>query len=74
MAKDLYCGFCGKYKSKVRKLFEGPVTLICDGCVYLCVTVLIENGIRPSGHRYSKAEVEKIEKWLASPKPDAKRL
>lgn len=74
MAKDLYCVFCGKYKSEVRKLIEGPVTLICDGCIYLCVTVLIEGGIRPPWDKYLKANVEEIERWLASAKPDAKRL
>lgn len=34
--KLLYCSFCGKSKSEVRKLIAGPSVYICDECVNLC--------------------------------------
>ncbi|MFH1867608.1 MAG: ATP-dependent Clp protease ATP-binding subunit ClpX [Candidatus Omnitrophota bacterium] len=34
------CSFCGKSKSKIKKLFSGPGVYICDGCIRLCNQIL----------------------------------
>jgi hypothetical protein len=31
--ESLYCSFCGKGKSEVAVLVEGPAVFICDECV-----------------------------------------
>src|ERR1700689_3575074 len=36
----LYCSFCRRDQSQLRKLVGGPGVHICDGCVDLCVRVL----------------------------------
>jgi ATP-dependent Clp protease ATP-binding subunit ClpX len=38
------CSFCGKDKSRVRKLIAGPAVFICDGCVRLCNRILEHEG------------------------------
>ena len=43
MEKDkskLNCSFCGKSRSKVKKLIAGPNTYICNECVDLCNDIL----------------------------------
>jgi len=32
----LFCSFCGKMQSEVRKLVAGPTAYICDECIDLC--------------------------------------
>ncbi|MGD0022686.1 MAG: ClpX C4-type zinc finger protein, partial [Smithellaceae bacterium] len=32
----LFCSFCGKMQSEVRKLVAGPTAYICDECIELC--------------------------------------
>lgn len=34
------CSFCGRSKSKIKKLFSGPGVYICDGCIRLCNQIL----------------------------------
>lgn len=34
------CSFCGKTRTEVRKLIQGPGVYICDSCVNLCKAVL----------------------------------
>ena len=34
--KQLFCSFCGKNQSEVKKLIAGPSVYICDECVALC--------------------------------------
>jgi len=41
-AKPLYCSFCGKSQSEVRKLIAGPSVYICDECVDLCNDIIRE--------------------------------
>ena len=31
--KKLFCSFCGKNQSEVKKLIAGPSVYICDECV-----------------------------------------
>ena len=34
--KTLYCSFCGKSQSEVKKLIAGPSVFVCDECIDLC--------------------------------------
>jgi ATP-dependent Clp protease ATP-binding subunit ClpX len=55
----LFCSFCGKSQTEVRKLIAGPAVYICDECVALCNEIIFE-------------EVEKDEaalRKLTVPKP-----
>jgi ATP-dependent Clp protease ATP-binding subunit ClpX len=55
----LFCSFCGKSQTEVRKLIAGPAVYICDECVALCNEIISE-------------EVEKDEaalRKLTVPKP-----
>ncbi len=38
----LYCSFCGKSQSEVRKLIAGPSVYVCDECVDLCNDIIKE--------------------------------
>lgn len=53
MAKDneLVCSFCGKTSSQVRKIIVGPDAFICNECVDLCESILLEESgpVRSSG-------------------------
>ncbi|MBU3694230.1 MAG: ATP-dependent Clp protease ATP-binding subunit ClpX [Rhodocyclaceae bacterium] len=40
--KPLYCSFCGKGQSEVRKLIAGPSVYICDECIELCNDIIRE--------------------------------
>jgi len=40
--KILYCSFCGKSQSEVRKLIAGPSVYVCDECVDLCNDIITE--------------------------------
>lgn len=40
--KSLFCSFCGKNQSEVKKLIAGPSIFICDECVELCNDIIIE--------------------------------
>ena len=40
--KPLYCSFCGKGQSEVRKLIAGPSVFICDECIELCNDIIRE--------------------------------
>jgi hypothetical protein len=41
-AGTLYCSFCGKCQHDVEQLVAGPGSCICDECVELCMTIVIE--------------------------------
>ncbi|NQT90578.1 MAG: ATP-dependent Clp protease ATP-binding subunit ClpX [Candidatus Omnitrophica bacterium] len=34
------CSFCGRSKSRIKKLFSGPGVYICDNCIRLCDQIL----------------------------------
>ena len=38
----LFCSFCGKEQSVVKKLIAGPAVYICDGCIRLAGEILQE--------------------------------
>jgi len=38
----LFCSFCGKSQTEVRKLIAGPAVYICDECVALCNEIISE--------------------------------
>lgn len=39
----LFCSFCGKMQSEVRKLVAGPTAYICDECIELCRSIVEED-------------------------------
>lgn len=39
----LFCSFCGKTQSEVRKLVAGPTAYICDECIELCRCIIDED-------------------------------
>lgn len=41
----MFCNFCGKDQPKVKKLIAGPNVYICNECVDLCHTILVEEGV-----------------------------
>ncbi len=40
--KIIYCSFCSKSQSEVRKMIAGPAVYVCDECVELCNDILRE--------------------------------
>jgi ATP-dependent Clp protease ATP-binding subunit ClpX len=39
----LVCSFCMKGQSEVFRLIAGPSAFICEGCVSLCVQIILED-------------------------------
>ena len=60
----LYCSFCGKSQSEVKKLIAGPTVFICDQCVELCMDIIHEEDntatLRTHGGLPTPAEINKI--------------
>jgi len=46
---NLFCSFCGKNQSEVRKLIAGPAVYICDECIQLCSEIIEEESEKDSG-------------------------
>jgi len=65
--KSLFCSFCGKNQSEVKKLIAGPSIFICDECVELCNDIIIEE-TTPS------SDSETTKKSLLTPKELYKKL
>lgn len=42
---DLKCSFCGKNQHEVQKIISGSFANICEECITLCLTLLLEGGI-----------------------------
>ncbi len=57
--KQLFCSFCGKNQSEVKKLIAGPSVYICDECVSLCNEIIKED--------LSEKDSEESEKKLPIP-------
>ena len=57
--KQLFCSFCGKNQSEVKKLIAGPSVYICDECVSLCNDIIKED--------LSEKDNEETEKKLPIP-------
>jgi ATP-dependent Clp protease ATP-binding subunit ClpX len=37
-----YCSFCGKTNHETQRLIAGPSVFICDECIFLCLSILIQ--------------------------------
>lgn len=46
--KNLYCSFCGKSCTEVKKLIAGPSVYICDECIDICNDIIGEHDARQS--------------------------
>lgn len=55
---ELFCSFCGKSQSEVRKLIAGPAVYICDECIELCKDIIAEEYEKEERHR-RRSEVPK---------------
>ena len=65
--KTLFCSFCGKNQSEVKKLIAGPSIFICDECVELCNDIIVEE-TTPS------IDIDANKKSLLTPKELYKKL
>lgn len=52
------CSFCGRSRSRIKRVFSGPGVYICDNCIRLCNQILAkeENAEKPSKLPFSKVE------------------
>lgn len=41
--KELFCSFCGRKETEVKKLISGPDAYICDECVDMCIDIIKED-------------------------------
>ena len=59
---NLFCSFCGKNQSEVRKLIAGPAVYICDECIQLCSEIIEEESekdAKDTGHSMVPKEIKK---------------
>ncbi|WP_077598083.1 ATP-dependent Clp protease ATP-binding subunit ClpX [Olsenella urininfantis] len=64
---ELHCSFCGKSRSQVRKLIQGPNgVFICDECVSECADIMAEHGFADEGGQ-PEAEQPVIMRELPTP-------
>ena len=49
------CSFCGRSESEVDRLIAGNGVFICDECIDICHSLLLENGAQPQARRKPKA-------------------
>ena len=64
--KTHICDFCGKSKEDVEKLIVGDSSAICNTCVDLCVSILVEDNIKsfPIDNSKSLYNPAKIKEYL----------
>lgn len=62
----LYCSFCGKNQSEVKKLVAGPTAYICDECIELCRCIVEEECEKSGKEEFRKGipEPKNISKFL----------
>jgi ATP-dependent Clp protease ATP-binding subunit ClpX len=62
----LFCSFCGKMQSEVRKLVAGPTAYICDECIELCRCIVEEEEDKTIENAPKKVlpEPKEIKKFL----------
>lgn len=48
---NLFCSFCGKNQTEVKKLIAGPAVYICDECIQLCSEIIEEEGEKTSAEK-----------------------
>ena len=65
---SMFCSFCGKEQSAVKKLIAGPAVYICDECVRLCDKLLEEEkkgDTKKLQHRLTPKEIkEKLDEYV----------
>jgi ATP-dependent Clp protease ATP-binding subunit ClpX len=49
---NLRCSFCGKSQSEVKKLIAGPTVYICDECINLCNSIIVEEWAQERGKKF----------------------
>lgn len=57
--KLIFCSFCGKSKSEVKKIISGPSVYICNECIELCLDII--------GQDVKEIETEDTQKPLPTP-------
>ncbi len=50
--ENLRCSFCGKSQNEVKKLIAGPTVYICDECISLCNSIIIEERAQERGQSF----------------------
>ena len=50
------CSFCGKDQKDVKVLINADGASICEGCVAICVYVLVEKMVMPSNKTQEAGE------------------
>ncbi len=61
---NLFCSFCGKNQTEVKKLIAGPAVYICDECIQLCSEIIEEEGEKAPGERHRDLVPRKIKELL----------
>ena len=70
---NIVCSFCGRYENEVTKMLYGNGQYICDECVKLCYTMLIEDGtIRGESPKVSKQQGKAT--WALSDIPTPEQI
>lgn len=65
----LRCSFCGKPEHQTQRLLYGKSAYICDECVGLCYSMLVEDGIFVGDRRINiKKDESKSDKTFLKPK------
>jgi ATP-dependent Clp protease ATP-binding subunit ClpX len=61
---NLFCSFCGKNQTEVKKLIAGPAVYICDECIQLCSEIIEEEGEKTPGRIQHDLVPRKIKELL----------
>ncbi len=61
---NLFCSFCGKNQTEVKKLIAGPAVYICDECIQLCGEIIEEEGEKNHGAFQHELVPKKIKALL----------
>ena len=75
---NLFCSFCGKNQSEVRKLIAGPAVYICDECIELCSEIIeeeTEKDAKDSAHILTPKEIKgRLDDYVIEQEPAKKIL
>ena len=61
------CSFCGRSESEVDRLIAGNGVFICDECIDICHSLLLENGAQPQARRKPKSKKPQQDFKLPTP-------
>lgn len=66
MSEKLYehCSFCNKHKDEVNKLIVGNEVAICNECVDLCQSLLIDEDIKPGTKNLTDIDPQELKAYL----------